>query len=111
MYVSLPGQGALSRHCLLPDIKFEVQQSGSGDIAFLRGAVAQSFAGASVEVARDAIAVGLGEVGHALTLGAILPEQPVGVLVGAPSPGAVWGGEVEAGAGERWSRFRTGHCR
>jgi len=73
----------------LPDIKFEVQHSGSRDLAFLRGAVAQPLARAPVEAARDAIAVGLGGVGHASALGEVLSEETVGYLVGAALPGVM----------------------
>ncbi len=47
----------------------------------------------------NAIAVVLGEVGHALAFREILPEQAVGVFVSAALPGMVRGGEVEAGTG------------
>ena len=51
----------------VPDIKFVVQQWGSGDIAFLRGAIAEAFTGSAVEPTGDRVAVGLGEGAHAVT--------------------------------------------
>ena len=50
----------------VPDIKFVVQQWGSGDIAFLRGAIAEAFTGSAVEPTGDRVAVGLGEGAHAV---------------------------------------------
>ena len=52
-------------------------------MAFLRGAIAEPFARPGVELCRDAIAVMLRQVRHALGLGEVLPDQAVGVFVGA----------------------------
>ncbi len=68
-------------------------------MAFLRGTVAKPFAGPVVELCRNAIAVVLRQVFHALALGQVLPDQAVGVFVGAAFPGMVRRGEVEAGLG------------
>ena len=73
----------------------------SAGIAFLRGAVGKAAAGALVEAAGDGGAVGLGEVGEAGALGEVLADEAVGVLIGAPLPGVVRGGEVDAGPGDR----------
>jgi hypothetical protein len=69
------------------DINFEVQQGASGDIAPLRGAVADC--GPAVEPRGDPIAVMLGKRGHAAAIGEVQPEQAVGVLVGPAFPGVV----------------------
>ncbi len=81
------------------DINFEVQHRASSDIAFLRGPVAESLPRPAVELRRDPMAVVLGECRHAAPLGEVLPQQPVGVLVGPPFPRVVRGREVEPGAG------------
>ncbi len=47
-------------------------------MAFLRGAVAEPFAGPVVELLGDPIAVGLREPGHALFLGEVLANEPEG---------------------------------
>jgi hypothetical protein len=52
-----------------------------------------------VERAGHGRAVVLGQVCHALPLGDVLPDQPVGVLVGAPLPGMMGGRELEARLG------------
>jgi hypothetical protein len=62
------------------------ERSGETGIAFLRGAEAEAFAGARVEAAGEGITGPLREVRHARALGEVLPEQAVGVLVGAALP-------------------------
>src|SRR5438067_266339 len=60
----------------------------------------QGFAWPPVEFGGDGVQVGLGqgaEVGDAL--GEVLPQQPVGVLVGAALPGGVRVAEVDRAAG------------
>ena len=81
-----------------PGINFEVQQSASPRIAFLRGAVAEPFTRPRVELCRYPIAVVLRQVRHALAPGQLLLDQAVGVLGGAALPRVVWRGEVKAGA-------------
>src|SRR6266540_1543900 len=49
----------------------------------------------AVQFRSDPIAIVLGEVGHALAFGQILPDQAVGVFVGAAFPRMVRCGEVE----------------
>ncbi len=58
-------------------INFEVQQSASSRIAFLRGAVAEPFTRPGVELRGDPIAVVLRQVRHALFLEEILLDQAV----------------------------------
>jgi len=53
---------------------------------------------------RYPIAVVLRELGHALALGQVLPDEAVGVLVGAAFPGVVRRGEIEAGVGGPFDR-------
>jgi Carbamoyltransferase C-terminus/Carbamoyltransferase N-terminus len=77
-------------------VNFEVQHCELRDIAFLRGAIAQAFAGSAVQLRGNAIAGALHEVGHAGALRQVLPEQAVGILVGPPFPGVVGRCEVEA---------------
>src|SRR6266851_2491407 len=77
------------------DINFEVQHCVSSRITFLRSPIAQPLPRPAVEFRSDPIAIGLGEVGHALALGEILAEQAIGVFVGAAFPSMVWRGEVE----------------
>ena len=50
------------------------------------------------------MAVGLGQVGHAPPLWEILPQQAVGVLVGATLPTMMRGGEGEARGGLLFDR-------
>ncbi len=50
------------------------------------GAVAEPFSGPVVDLCRNAIAVVLRQVFHALALGQVLADQAVGVLVGAALP-------------------------
>ena len=64
----------------------------------MRRAEAEAQPGAVVEGGRDRGALALGERGQVRALGQILPQQPVGVLVGAAFPGVVRGGEVDRGA-------------
>src|SRR5436190_15968267 len=83
----------------LSDINFEVQHCVSSRITFLRSPIAQPLPRPAVEFRSDPIAIVLGEVGHALSFGQILPDQAVGVFVGAALPRVMRGGEVEAGGG------------
>ncbi len=57
-------------------------------MAFLRGAIAEPLAGSLVEGAGNGRAVLLGQVTHTLPLGEILPDQAIGILVGAALPTA-----------------------
>ena len=54
---------------LVRDIKFVVQHDASPSIAFLRRAIAKSFAWPSVQVVRDPITGRLGQVRHARAFG------------------------------------------
>jgi hypothetical protein len=76
-----------------------VQQCGSWEIAFLRGSVREAFSWPLVQLLREAVAVVLSELCHALPLGEILSEQSVGVLAGPPLPCVVGSGEVESSPG------------
>lgn len=51
---------------------------------------------APVELVRNAIALLLREILHALSFRQILPDQSVGVLVGSAFPGVIRGSEVES---------------
>ena len=55
----------------------------------------ESFSGPGVELVSDARAGPLRDVGHALSLGQVLPDEAVGVLGSATFPGVVGGGEIE----------------
>src|ERR1051325_4106911 len=55
---------------------------------------AETKAGPMIEMSRDALASTLGEVPQFGTFRQILPQQSVGVFVGAALPGVVWSGEV-----------------
>ena len=61
--------------------------------------VVQPLSGAAIQFRRDPIAVVLGEVGHALSLGQILPDQTIRVFVGAALPRMMQRREIEASAG------------
>src|SRR5688572_4856159 len=65
----------------------------------VRGPVAMSFPWSGVESSGDGIAATLGEARHVGVLGQVLPDQAVGVLVGAALPGVMRIGEVERHAG------------
>jgi hypothetical protein len=71
---------------LLLDIKVEVQHWALWTIAFLRGTIVDPFTRPVVELCREAVAVVLRQVFHAVALGEILPDQAVGVFVGAAFP-------------------------
>ncbi len=86
------------------NINFEVQQRASSRIAFLRGAKAEPFSRPLIELAGKSIAVVLREPGHALARGEILPDEAVGVCVGAAFPRMMGRGEVKAGAGRLLDR-------
>lgn len=66
--------------------------------------MAQPLAGSTIELGRDAVAVHPGQPRHAPTLGQVLPDQPVSVLVGPPSPHVVRRHELEAGGGHALER-------
>lgn len=66
-------------------------------IDFVRGAEAEAFARAMVEVVSDARAEALGEVTERRTLGQVLSDEAVGVLVGAAFPGVMGRGEEDGG--------------
>jgi hypothetical protein len=66
-------------------------------IDFVRGAEAEAFAGAMVEVVSDARAEALGEVTERRTLGQVLSDEAVGVLVGAAFPSVMGIGEEDGG--------------
>lgn len=84
-----------SRVCAA-DSKFVVQHCASGDIALLRGSVAETLARSPVELPGNPIAVPLGQVGHARPFGQVLPEPAVGVLIGPALPGVMRCREIEA---------------
>ena len=56
------------------DINFEVQHFRLSRITFLRGAKAEPFARSAIECPGDGVAGVLGEVGHAVAFGQVLPE-------------------------------------
>jgi hypothetical protein len=58
-----------------------------------------SFAGSVVQLPRDRVASGLGEIIHAAAFPQILPDQSVGIFVSSPLPRVVGVGEVELHAG------------
>ena len=60
-----------------------MQRSALGDIAFLRRAIAQAFAGSPIQHHGDAGAFALGQLLHAGALGEILANEAIGVLVRA----------------------------
>ena len=66
-------------------------------IDFVRGAEAEALAGAMVEVVSDARAEALSEVTERSTLGEVLSDEAVGVLVGAAFPGVMGSGEEDGG--------------
>ena len=47
----------------------------------------------------DGVTLSLGETGETGFLRSVLPDESVGVLIGASFPGAVWSGEEEVGVG------------
>ena len=94
----------LRSRILLPRVNFEVQHGSSRDIAFLRCAIAQSLAWASVELGRDQRTVPLRHVLHARALREILTHQPVRVLVRPALPRVVRCRAVEAGIDLRLER-------
>lgn len=55
-----------------------------------------SFPGASVELLRNRIAAGLGQIVHTTAFRQILPDQSVGVFVSPPLPRMIGVCEVEA---------------
>src|SRR5665811_1685365 len=60
---------------------------------------AEGLSRASVELGGDGVEVRLGQAREVGTLGQVLAEQAVGVLVGAPLPRAVRVAEVDGDAG------------
>lgn len=56
-------------------------------------------AGTVVEFVGDGVQVGLTERAEVGAFGEVLPEQPVGVFVGAALPGATWLAQVDRHAG------------
>ena len=66
-----------------------------------------ALAWSSIELVRDAIAVGLREVLHADALREVLPNQAVHVLVRAAFPGVMRCGEVELDRQARFEGFVT----
>ena len=66
-------------------------------VDFVRSAEAMAFARAMVEVGSDARAEALGEVTERSTLGEVLSDEAVGVLVGAAFPGVMGSGEEDGG--------------
>jgi len=76
----------------------------SSSIAFLRGTVAEPFAGPVVELCRNAIAVVLRQVFHVLALGQVLADQAVGVFVGPAFPRRMGRREIKPGVGRLLDR-------
>ena len=70
------------------DIKFEVQHGlfASCVIGLLRSAEVVALPGSGIEPRGDGVAASLRESSHACSLGEILPDEAVGVLVGAAFP-------------------------
>ena len=71
---------------------------GDAVIDFGRSAEAEAAPGSVVELGGDGGALTLRERGEVGAFGQVLPEKPIGVLVGAAFPGVVRSGEVEFGA-------------
>lgn len=58
---------------------------------------ARAFSGAIVEFVHGLSHLVIGDVAEISALGKVLPDQAVGILVGAALPGGIGVGEVEAG--------------
>ncbi len=67
-------------------LQFAPQHSPLAIETFLRCSVAKPFSRPSVELSRNDIASTLSEAGHARSLGKVLPEQTVEILVGSALP-------------------------
>ena len=80
-----------------PRLNFVVQRLLVTKEALIGCFVAMSFSWSVVEVLGDLVALVLGDFGHGYSFGEILPDQPVGVLVGPALPTVVRGCEVELG--------------
>ena len=64
-----------------------------------RSLVSERLAGPGIEPSRHGVEIGLAVDRQVGPLGEILAQQAVGVLVGAPLPGAVWVAEVHREVG------------
>lgn len=60
---------------------------------------AVAFSGPTVQLQRNCIALGLGQAFHTVAFGKVLPDQTIGVLVGATFPGVVRRSEVDRDVG------------
>lgn len=76
--------------------------------AFCWCPVAECFSGPIVERLDDGLQVGVVEVSQVGFLGQVLPEEAVGILVGASLPGTVGIGEVDVGLEEFFEMFERG---
>lgn len=74
-------------------------------VDFVRSAEAVAFARAMVEVVSDARAETLSEVTERRTLGQVLSDEAIGVLVGAAFPGVMWSGEEDGGVESMFDGF------
>ena len=76
-----------------------------------RRPLAEGLAGPGVELARNGIQLRLGVAGEVGPLRQILPQQAIGVLVGAALPRTVRVAEVDLDAGGAAERGRRRVCR
>jgi hypothetical protein len=68
-----------------------------GVIDFVGSTKAEAFAGPVIEGVSDLMAASLSKIGEGSPLGQVLPDEAVGVFVGAPFPGVMRRGEVDRG--------------